>query len=485
MIYRTYLVPSVEGCAVTESIEQEQLVNELTPDVNGSLLSSESTSFYLAPGDNVVAMVRIVPDPNAPGDPTTIDTLPELNLSQAVVPQAVDTEGLNNGETEPQSVVVLAPSLPELLINAVGLANGTVGISYAVTLGTTGGDGSPINWTLVPGSSSLPPGLSLTAGGQIIGTPTTAGVFPFEVRAQDDDQVAEGSFSITIDAPPPPAFASTTFRADFDFSAEAVTGPYICFRTQWQFDPANQLIANTPLTAQIFDSHHGPAVGNFFVQLPFDIDNVGHETSNFVVGALADGIGHLQIQFGQPTEVTSLLLLGHEPTGGTCFSGAQSNFVTANVCNIDQSYDAGLTGGSSVPGLAPLGQSFTPAESSFNAVDLYLNLPTPAGPPSGDVFVRIRSGNIAGPIIATSSNIVTVTTVTPVERYRFKFAPAVAVTPGSPYVIEVVHSANATVGVWGPGFGQGMYPGGTRIINGAATPNEDISFELGTCRGPQ
>jgi len=328
------------------------------------------------------------------------------------------------------------------------------------------------------GSSSLPPGLSLTAGGQIIGTPTTAGVFPFEVRAQDDDQVAEGSFSITIDAPPPPAFASTTFRADFDFSAEAVTGPYICFRTQWQFDPANQLIANTPLTAQIFDSHHGPAVGNFFVQLPFDIDNVGHETSNFVVGALADGIGHLQIQFGQPTEVTSLLLRGHEPTGGTCFSGAQSNFVTANVCNIDQSNDPAPTGGSSVPALAPLGQSFTPSTSSFNAVDLYLNLPSVVPMGNGDVEVRIHSGSITDPLIATSSNIVTVTNAgIPVERYRFKFASPVAVTPGNLYVIEVVHTAGATVGVWGAGA---TYPGGTRITNGAATSG-DISFELGTC----
>ena len=103
MIYRTYLVPSVDGCELTEDVVQEQLVNELTPDVDGSLLSPESTSFYVTPDDDVVVTVRIIPDPKAavPGNPSTIDTLELLNLSLSIVPQAVDTAGLANGETEP------------------------------------------------------------------------------------------------------------------------------------------------------------------------------------------------------------------------------------------------------------------------------------------------------------------------------------------------------------------------------------------------
>jgi hypothetical protein len=109
MIYRTYLVPSANGCSLTQELVQEQLVNELLPDVDGDLLDPDSTSFYLVPGDNVVVTLRIVPDPVAPGNPDDIDTLPELILSQSVVPQAVDTAGVAAGETEPTPVLVLPP----------------------------------------------------------------------------------------------------------------------------------------------------------------------------------------------------------------------------------------------------------------------------------------------------------------------------------------------------------------------------------------
>ena len=197
MIYKTYLVPSVDGCTLTETVEQEALVSELQPDVNGSLLNPDSTSFFVAPGDNVVVTVRVVPDPSAPGNTSTIDTLAELDLSQSVVQQAVDTEGLANGETEPEPVVILAPSLPPLVIDTTGLPNGSVGASYGATLTTSGGGGSPVVWSVVPGTV-LPAGLSLTMGGQIVGAPTTQGVFAFDVRAKDDDQVTERSFSITI-----------------------------------------------------------------------------------------------------------------------------------------------------------------------------------------------------------------------------------------------------------------------------------------------
>ncbi|MFQ6006518.1 MAG: hypothetical protein ACE5OQ_13570, partial [Woeseia sp.] len=201
MIYKTYLVPSVEGCTLTETVEQEALVSELQPDVNGSLLNPDSTSFFVAPGDNVVVTVRVVPDPTAavPGNTSTLDTLAELDLSQSVVPQAVDTTGLASGETQPEPVVILAPSLPPLVIDTTVLPNGSVGAPYSATLTTTGGGGSPVIWSVVPGTA-LPPGLSLTAAGQIVGTPTTQGAFAFDVRANDGDQLAEQSLSITITA---------------------------------------------------------------------------------------------------------------------------------------------------------------------------------------------------------------------------------------------------------------------------------------------
>ncbi len=206
MVYRTYTTPSVEGCDLTETVAQEQLVNELTPDVAGSLLNPEAPTFYIAPDDNVVVTVRVVPDPDAedefgnpipPGDPETINALEELNLSQSVAPQAVDTESVAEGETEPEPVVILAPVVPPLAIDPVSLGDGMVASSYAQTLTTSGGNGTPVTWSVVP-STSLPPGLSLSSIGQISGTATAEGVFNFDLRAQDDVQVTEASFSITI-----------------------------------------------------------------------------------------------------------------------------------------------------------------------------------------------------------------------------------------------------------------------------------------------
>jgi len=199
MVYRTYTVPSVEGCELTETVVQEQLVSELTPDVTGSLLDPEAPTFYIPPDDNVVVTVRVVPDPSAPipGDPDTIDELDELNLSQSVAPQAVDTESVAEGETEPEPVVILAPVVPPLVIDPTPLAGGMVASSYAQTLTTTGGNGTPVTWLVVPGTS-LPPGLSLSPIGQISGTATAEGVFNFDVRAADDVQFTEASFSIIV-----------------------------------------------------------------------------------------------------------------------------------------------------------------------------------------------------------------------------------------------------------------------------------------------
>ena len=136
------------------------------------------------------------------------------------MPQAVDTEGLANGETVAPPVTILAPSVPLLVIDAVGLVDGNVGAAYAATLGATGGGGSPLSWSLALGSS-LPAGLSLTSGGQISGTPTTEGVFIFDVRAQDDEQIAEQGFSITVTAGTP--LVPMTSQDDDSFGPDSIT----------------------------------------------------------------------------------------------------------------------------------------------------------------------------------------------------------------------------------------------------------------------
>jgi hypothetical protein len=59
---------------------------------------------------------------------------------------------------------------------------GVVGQSFVRQLPAAGGV-PPYNWTIASGS--LPPGLSLNSNGQITGTPTSAGAFPYRIRLTD------------------------------------------------------------------------------------------------------------------------------------------------------------------------------------------------------------------------------------------------------------------------------------------------------------
>lgn len=91
-------------------------------------------------------------------------------------------------------------NLNVLGISTSSLPDGTTGVPYAQTLTSVGTTGSVI-WSL--GSiGTLPSGLNLSAQGQIAGTPTVSGTFPFQVRVTDPaaNLTATQSFSISITA---------------------------------------------------------------------------------------------------------------------------------------------------------------------------------------------------------------------------------------------------------------------------------------------
>jgi len=69
-----------------------------------------------------------------------------------------------------------------LEITTTSLPNCPKGGAYSQTLSSVGGT-APISWSL--DSGSLPPDLALSGGGTISGTATTAGVWSFDVEAQD------------------------------------------------------------------------------------------------------------------------------------------------------------------------------------------------------------------------------------------------------------------------------------------------------------
>jgi hypothetical protein len=88
---------------------------------------------------------------------------------------------------------------PQLSVTTSSLPGGTVGTPYSQQLAATGGSGG-YTWSV--SSGSLPAGLSLSAGGDISGTPATAGAASFAVQVKDSSNAtATQSLSINIAGP--------------------------------------------------------------------------------------------------------------------------------------------------------------------------------------------------------------------------------------------------------------------------------------------
>ncbi len=98
-----------------------------------------------------------------------------------------------------------------LLITTTSLGGGTAGQAYSASVQASGGK-TPYTWSLAGGS--LPPGLALSSTtGAITGTPTTAGTYPFTVRADDSGTPARSdtqALSIQVQPATTLAVATTT-----------------------------------------------------------------------------------------------------------------------------------------------------------------------------------------------------------------------------------------------------------------------------------
>jgi hypothetical protein len=79
-------------------------------------------------------------------------------------------------------VFTLTVVCPSVTLGPAALANGTIGLSYSQGLGASGG-AAPYSYSVISGS--LPPGLALSGGGVLAGTPAAVGNFSFTVQAED------------------------------------------------------------------------------------------------------------------------------------------------------------------------------------------------------------------------------------------------------------------------------------------------------------
>ena len=90
------------------------------------------------------------------------------------------------------------PSLPLSVLTGSHLPAATVGHRYHVPLAVFGGV-APYTWSLTAGK--LPPGLSLSRGGVISGTPTAPGAHAFTITVTDGaGEAARQAFTLTVSA---------------------------------------------------------------------------------------------------------------------------------------------------------------------------------------------------------------------------------------------------------------------------------------------
>ena len=104
-------------------------------------------------------------------------------------------EGLVQAQAALQSLVA-AP--PPVTVSTTSLPPGQVAVAYSTTLAATPGV-APYSW--VKQSGTLPPGVSVSAGGVISGTPTVAGTYNFVVQVTDSASPADTAtkpLSITV-----------------------------------------------------------------------------------------------------------------------------------------------------------------------------------------------------------------------------------------------------------------------------------------------
>jgi hypothetical protein len=113
--------------------------------------------------------------------------------------------------------------------------NGATGVAYpAFTFIAPAGGVGPFTWTE---SGALPPGMTLSAGGTLSGTPTVAGAFPFTVTVTDTAtpnltatesvtlEIIDSALVISTTHMPPPATVSHPY-AGFKFTASGGSSPF-------------------------------------------------------------------------------------------------------------------------------------------------------------------------------------------------------------------------------------------------------------------
>jgi hypothetical protein len=129
-----------------------------------------------------------------------------------------------DGQTSTSATGILTinnSSCPTITLSPTTLPDGSLGGSYSQTITSSGGI-TPYSYSITTGT--LPGGVTLSSGGVISGTPTTAGVYNFTITATDQNTCTGSiSYAMNIGGCPSITFLPTTLPSGMVGSAYSQT----------------------------------------------------------------------------------------------------------------------------------------------------------------------------------------------------------------------------------------------------------------------
>ncbi|MDW8412838.1 MAG: putative Ig domain-containing protein [Acidobacteriota bacterium] len=126
------------------------------------------------------------------GSVGTLSGTPTAGGTYTFTITATDANGCAGTQTYTVSI-----NCPTITLSPATLPNGAVGAAYPSQTLTASGGTAPYTFSVTSGT--LPPGLTLSTGGVLSGTPTTAGTYNFTITATDANGCAGSqAYSVTI-----------------------------------------------------------------------------------------------------------------------------------------------------------------------------------------------------------------------------------------------------------------------------------------------
>ena len=289
--------------------------------------------------------------------------------SYPVTITATDTGSTGAGApfTIAQNYTINVPA-PTITIAPETLPNGTVGTSYSQTAVASGGVAA-YGYALTAGA--LPPGLALSGGGSITGTPTAGGTYNFTLTATDANaQTGSRAYALTIGAAvvslPPTSLAGGQVGFAYNATLNPATGgtaPYSYAVTGGALPggltlSAGGVLSGTPIafgtfnfavTATDSSTGSGPyaATQNYTVQIEQPAPVANSVSATVAYGSAANAIA-LDITGGAAASVA----IATPPTNGTAVASGTSVTYAPNAGfagNDSFTYTATNAGGTSAP----------------------------------------------------------------------------------------------------------------------------------------